>query len=195
MNSKSDLTPARDINTLLAIMEKLRSPDGCPWDKEQTFQSLVPYTLEEAYEVTDAVMGGQGYKICEELGDLLLQIVFFAQIATESGEFDFGDVVYSITGKLIRRHPHIFGDDCASSPKDVEKLWESVKEQEGSEPAAPPLPSLLVLQKLVSKGKIDSQATEDSILSKLIALVETAAKEGRCLEAEIKRFCANFWLK
>ena len=111
----TDFKPSRDIRTLLEIMRLLRSPQGCPWDREQTSTSLIPHTLEEAYEVADAIESGQGYKICEELGDLLLQIVFLCQIAEEQGQFDFGDVVLSITEKLIRRHPHIFAGAQAAT--------------------------------------------------------------------------------
>jgi tetrapyrrole methylase family protein/MazG family protein len=122
--------PAKDIQTLLGLLRHLRSPQGCPGDKEQTSASLVCHALEERYEVADAIAEGDGYKICEELGDLLLQIVFHCQIAAEQGQFDFGDVVQAITSKLIRRHPHVSGDKNAHTPEEVSSLWAEIKEQE-----------------------------------------------------------------
>ena len=103
--------PPHDISDLLKIMARLRAKDGgCPWDREQTFASIAPYTIEEAYEAADAIARGAYADLCDELGDLLLQVVFQAQIASERGLFAFGDVVESICAKMIRRHPHIFGD-------------------------------------------------------------------------------------
>ena len=105
------MTPSRDIARLLEIMAALRTPGtGCPWDLEQNFATIAPYTLEEAYEVADAIARGDLDDLREELGDLLLQVVFHARMAQEQGAFDFGDVVEAITEKLIRRHPHVFGD-------------------------------------------------------------------------------------
>src|SRR5436190_21528796 len=113
---------SRDIGDLLDIMARLRDPkSGCPWDLKQGLSSIAPYTLEEAYEVAEAAERGDMDALCEELGDLLLQVAFFAQMAQEENKFDFGDVVESITGKLIRRHPHIFGDKTAASADDVKK--------------------------------------------------------------------------
>src|SRR6195256_4552304 len=101
---------ARDIGRLLEIMAALRTPGtGCPWDLEQDFSTIAPYTLEEAYEVVDAIARGDLGDLREELGDLLLQVVFHARMAQEQGGFDFGDVVQAITEKLVRRHPHVFG--------------------------------------------------------------------------------------
>ncbi len=105
------MTPSRDIGRLLAIMAALRTPKtGCPWDLEQNFATIAPYTLEEAYEVADAIARDDLTDLKEELGDLLLQVVFHARMAEELGAFDFGDVVEVLTAKLIRRHPHVFGD-------------------------------------------------------------------------------------
>ena len=106
------MTPSRDIGRLLDIMAALRTPQtGCPWDLAQNFATIAPYTLEEAYEVADAIARNDLADLKEELGDLLLQVVFHARMAEEQGAFDFGDVVESITDKLIRRHPHVFGDE------------------------------------------------------------------------------------
>ena len=117
-------------------MAALRDPrDGCPWDVEQTFKTIVPYTIEEAYEVADAIARGDLADLRDELGDLLLQVVFHAQMASEQGLFDFGAVVEAITAKLIRRHPHVFGDARALSPERVKTLWGEIKAQERQEKA------------------------------------------------------------
>ncbi len=128
------LTPSRDIARLLEIMAALRTPGtGCPWDLQQDFSSIAPYTLEEAYEVADAIARGDLDDLREELGDLLLQVVFHARMAQEQGRFDFGDVVEAITTKLLRRHPHVFGDARGLTPKAVEGLWERIKAEEKAE--------------------------------------------------------------
>jgi nucleoside triphosphate diphosphatase len=126
--------PSRDIERLLAIMAALRTPgSGCPWDLEQDFATIAPYTIEEAYEVAEAIARGDLLDLKDELGDLLLQVVFHARMAEEAGAFDFGDVVESITGKLIRRHPHVFGDARDLSPAGVKALWGEIKEAEKAE--------------------------------------------------------------
>jgi ATP diphosphatase len=125
------MTPSRDIGRLLAIMAALRTPKtGCPWDLEQNFATIAPYTLEEAYEVADAIAREDLTDLKEELGDLLLQVVFHARMAEELGAFDVGDVVEVLTAKLIRRHPHVFGDEGSQTPRAVEGLWERIKAQE-----------------------------------------------------------------
>ncbi|MEM9332849.1 MAG: MazG family protein, partial [Pseudomonadota bacterium] len=135
------MTPSRDISTLLKIMAALRTPNtGCPWDLEQTFTTIAPYTIEEAYEVADAIERDDMEDLRLELGDLLLQSVYHAQIAQESGHFDFGDVVEGITAKMIRRHPHVFGTEDvtaeAFSSRSLEKgTWEKIKQEEKLEAA------------------------------------------------------------
>ena len=125
------MTPSRDIDDLLKIMAALRTPQtGCPWDLEQTFMTIGPYTIEEAYEVVDAIERGDLADLKDELGDLLLQVVFHAQMAQEDGLFGFGDVVEAITSKLIRRHPHVFGDARDLSPDAVKDLWGTIKVEE-----------------------------------------------------------------
>jgi ATP diphosphatase len=127
----SGFTPARDIGRLIDIMAALRTPKtGCPWDLEQNFATIAPYTIEEAYEVADAIARDDLADLKEELGDLLLQVVFHARMAQEQGAFAFGDVVEAITAKLIRRHPHVFGDEGSQTPHAVEGLWERIKAQE-----------------------------------------------------------------
>ena len=130
------MQPSRDIARLNEIMAALRTPEtGCPWDLEQTFATIVPYTLEEAYEVADAIERGDVADLREELGDLLLQVVFHARMAEEEGRFDFGDVVDAITCKLIRRHPHVFGDARDLSSDEVKALWGRIKAEEKRERA------------------------------------------------------------
>src|SRR3974390_3706822 len=125
------MTPSRDIARLLEIMAALRTPGtGCPWDLAQNFSTIAPYTLEEAYEVADAIARGDLGDLQEELGDLLLQVVFHARMAQEQGAFDFGDVVEAITSKLIRRHPHVFADAERPTAQAVGGLWERIKAQE-----------------------------------------------------------------
>jgi nucleoside triphosphate diphosphatase len=126
--------PSRDIDRLIEIMAALRTPgSGCPWDLEQSFATIAAYTIEEAYEVADAVARGDLAHLREELGDLLLQVVFHARMAQEAGAYDFGDVVQGITEKLVRRHPHVFGDARGLTPEGVKHLWESIKLQEKAE--------------------------------------------------------------
>jgi len=125
------MKPSRDIGRLLDIMARLRTPgSGCPWDLEQSFATIAPYTIEEAYEVADAIARDDRAGLKDELGDLLLQVVFHARMAEEEGSFDFGDVVLGLTEKLVRRHPHVFGDARALAPDQVKTLWEQIKDDE-----------------------------------------------------------------
>ena len=119
------------IRELENIMARLRAPGGCPWDREQTLESLRQYTLEEAHEVIDAIDGGDPSVHCEELGDLLLQIVFQAQIRKEEGEFSLDDVARAICDKMTRRHPHVFGDETLHTADEVRASWEQIKAREG----------------------------------------------------------------
>jgi nucleoside triphosphate diphosphatase len=122
---------SRDIDRLLEIMAALRDPQiGCPWDLKQSFATIAPYTIEEAYEVADAIARDDFADIKDELGDLLFQVVFHARMAEEQGAFDFGSVVEAITAKMIRRHPHIFGDKRDLSPDNVKNLWAKIKAEE-----------------------------------------------------------------
>ncbi|HKS84604.1 MAG TPA: nucleoside triphosphate pyrophosphohydrolase [Pseudolabrys sp.] len=128
------MKPSRDIGRLLEIMAALRTPgSGCPWDLEQNFRTIAPYTLEEAYEVADAIARDDLPGLKDELGDLLLQVVFHARMAEEQGAFNFDDVVEGLTEKLIRRHPHVFADADGKTAKAVEGLWERIKADEKAE--------------------------------------------------------------
>ena len=131
------MQPARTIDGLLQIMARLRDREtGCAWDVEQTFATIAPYTIEEAYEVADAIERGDLADLCDELGDLLLQVVFHARMAEEAGAFAFPDVVEAITTKMIRRHPHVFGPQEARSPVMAKGAWARIKAEEKAERAA-----------------------------------------------------------
>ena len=129
--------PTANIDKLIDVMARLRHPtEGCPWDVEQTFETIVPYTIEEAYEVADAVDRRDMVALRDELGDLLLQVVFHARMAEEADDFAFDDVAGAIADKLIRRHPHVFGDGQADDGDAVKETWESLKAAERAEKAA-----------------------------------------------------------
>jgi MazG family protein len=126
-----DLAAANSLTELLAVMRALRTPvTGCPWDLVQTSATIAPYTIEEAYEVVDAIQRGDTADLREELGDLLLQVVFHAQMASEAGSFTFTDVASGITQKMLRRHPHVFGDEAARSAGAAKGFWEKIKAEE-----------------------------------------------------------------
>ncbi|OYX68498.1 MAG: nucleoside triphosphate pyrophosphohydrolase [Rhizobiales bacterium 32-66-11] len=130
------MQPSRDLARLVEIMAALRTPvTGCPWDLEQDFSTIAPYTIEEAYEVVDAIARNDMADLPDELGDLLLQVVFHSRLGEEQGLFDLGDVVEAITSKLIRRHPHVFGDARDLTPEAVKSLWAEIKAQEKAERA------------------------------------------------------------
>ena len=131
------MQPSNDIARLIEIMAALRTPvTGCPWDLEQSFETIAPYTVEEAYEVADAIQRGDLLDLRDELGDLLLQVVYHARMAEERGAFGFGEVVEAITAKMIRRHPHVFGDASGMAVPAVEAQWERIKAQEKAARAA-----------------------------------------------------------
>src|SRR5512145_1903000 len=120
-------SPGALFERLLDIMRSLRGPSGCPWDREQTPTSLKPYLIEETYEVIEAIEAGQPDSLREELGDLLLQVVFHSQIAAERGDFAMGDVLVVLVDKLVRRHPHVFGDCRVATPDEALTQWEAIK--------------------------------------------------------------------
>lgn len=131
------MQPSRDVSRLVEIMRALRDPEtGCPWDIEQSFDTIVPYTIEETFEVVDAIERRDAEDLREELGDLLLQVVYFAQLAKEQRLFDFDDVVETITSKMVRRHPHVFGDAAARDARSAKGQWERIKAEEKAERAA-----------------------------------------------------------
>lgn len=163
------MQPSRDISRLIEIMAALRDPvSGCPWDLEQDFTTIRHYTIEEAYEVSDAIERQDFSDLRDELGDLLLQPIYHAQMAKEAGHFDIGDVVQAITEKLIRRHPHVFGDVEAGTSAASENRWEAIKAQERrakAESKGDSTPSLLddvpqVLPALARAGKLTKRAAK-----------------------------------
>jgi len=165
------MKPSRDISRLIEIMAALRTPKtGCPWDLEQNFATIAPYTIEEAYEVADAIARGDLHDLRDELGDLLLQVLFHARLAEEEGAFDFADVVETLANKLIRRHPHVFGDARDLSPDAVKALWDKIKADEKAERRA--------------RGHRDEQGTLAGVpatlpaLTRALKLQQKAAKVG-----------------
>jgi ATP diphosphatase len=187
------MNPSRDIGRLLEIMAALRTPEtGCPWDLAQNFSTIAPYTLEEAYEVADAIARDDLADLKDELGDLLLQVVFHARMAEEQGAFDFGAVVQAITEKLIRRHPHVFADETSRTPHAVEGLWERIKAEEkatnkadqtgaltGIPVALPALSRALKLQMKASKVGFDWNDPR--------AVLRKIREEANEIEAELDR--------
>jgi MazG family protein len=200
------------INNLLGVMAKLRSPDGCPWDREQNHMSLRWHAVEEVYELLDAIEAHDDHEMEEELGDVLLQVVFHCQLAKERGVFDFDDVARRITEKLIRRHPHVFGKTKVKNVDEVWANWEKIKraEKHGTQHARPSaldgipkhLPALLRAEKLVKKARkaklLDAEKTKSirkkskaEVAKELFALAEFAQSNGWSAEAllsgEIKK--------
>jgi uncharacterized protein YabN with tetrapyrrole methylase and pyrophosphatase domain len=202
------------INDLLKVMARLRSPRGCPWDRQQSHMTLRRHAIEEVYELIDAIEAGDDHEMAEELGDLLLQVVFHCQLANERGAFDFERVCRLIVEKLVRRHPHVFGKTKVKSVDEVWANWEKIKhaEKHGTKRARPSafdgipkhLPALLRAEKLVKKARkvladghpTDShrpkrRLTKTALAKKLFDLAELAQRNGWSAEellcAEIKR--------
>jgi MazG family protein len=169
------LPKAGAINLLLAIMNRLRAPNGCPWDREQDHQTLRFHAVEEVYELMDAIEAGDDHEMTEELGDLLLQVVFHCQLARERKAFDFEKVCQEISDKLIRRHPHVFGDVKVKDVATVWANWDKIKraEKEGTRHARPSaldgiprhLPALLRAEKLVKKARKSGLAEKPAKVS------------------------------
>jgi len=177
MSTSQEQTPLRlessileALQQLIDVVAQLRSPNGgCPWDLAQTPQTLIPYVIEEAYEVVDAIRTGDKDAIAEELGDLLLQVVLQSQIATEAGEFTLKEVAQGITQKLIRRHPHVFGDVEVQGVEDVRQNWEQIKAAEKGETAA---------QKQLLSRKLDRYARTLPPLTAGMKISQKAAAAG-----------------
>ena len=194
------------INDLLKVMSKLRSPTGCPWDREQDHRSLRWHAVEEVYELLDAIEAGDDHELEEELGDLLLQVVFHAQLAKERGAFDFEKVARRITEKLIRRHTHVFGKTKVKNVDEVWANWEKIKkaEKHGTKHARPSaldgipkhLPALLHAEKLVKKArktgllgelqKVRSRLTKPALAKELFALAQFAQQKGWSAEGLLR---------
>jgi XTP/dITP diphosphohydrolase len=198
------------LEDLLAVMARLRSPTGCPWDREQDHRTLRFHAVEEVYELLDAIEAGDDHEMAEELGDLLLQVVFHCQLARERGAFDFEKVARHITDKLIRRHPHVFGDVKVKTVEQVWANWEQIKraEKHGTKHERPSafdgipkhLPALLRAEKLVKKARKAKVLSESrrprkssraQLAEQLFALAELAQQNGwsaeELLRSEAKR--------
>lgn len=159
MTASSNISAGEKFQLLIDLMARLRAPGGCPWDREQNFDTIKPYLLEETYEVLDAIDARDWRELAGELGDLMLQAVFFSQMAAEEKLFDIGDALDAINQKLVRRHPHVFGTEIARTEADVRKIWSEVKAQERQEkpksilqnvPRA--LPALVEAQQITSRA-------------------------------------------
>lgn len=172
------MQPSRDIARLIEIMAALRTPvTGCPWDLEQSFATIAPYTLEEAYEVADAIARNDLTDLKDELGDLLLQVVYHARMAEEQGAFAFGDVVEAVTKKMIRRHPHVFGDAEARAAGAAKGMWDKIKAEEKTEKRRERLSRGLDPEDH-GKGFLDSVPVAHTALTRALKLQEKAAKVG-----------------
>ncbi|OYT73061.1 MAG: nucleoside triphosphate pyrophosphohydrolase [Chloracidobacterium sp. CP2_5A] len=201
-----DVGADRRFQALIEVMARLRAPNGCPWDREQTHQTLKPYLLEEAYEVLQAIDEGDDAELRKELGDVLLQVIFHAQIAAEAQRFDIYDVVEALRDKLIRRHPHVFGEGSAQDAREVTRNWEVIKAQEkvaagkgNPAPSAldgvsPKMPALIEARQLTERAayydfdwpdaasvldKLDEEARE------LRAALDSPAPSGRDIAEEV----------
>ncbi|MCO5733881.1 nucleoside triphosphate pyrophosphohydrolase [Rhizobium sp. SSA_523] len=171
------MEPSKEIARLLDLMAALRDPvSGCPWDVEQTFETIKPYTIEEAYEVADAIERRDLDDLKDELGDLLFQVVFHAQMASEIGEFSFGDVVEAVMTKMIRRHPHVFARADASSPDAVKRQWETIKAEEKRERAT--RRARRGITEDFKAGHLGSVPRSQPALTEALKLQERAAKVG-----------------
>jgi MazG family protein len=196
------------FDSLLSVAEKLLGPNGCPWDRKQTFLSLQPYILEETHEVIEAVDGDDDRKMIEELGDLLFTIVFYGKLGEKSGRFSVDEIINTVKEKLIRRHPHVFGDVKVEDADDVLKNWEKIKalekgeaQQESALDGIPPtIPLLLRAQKILKRiqrsgstllCKDVETATEEEIGEQLMDLILCAEASGVDAESALRRSLAR----
>jgi MazG family protein len=192
-----------EFDALLHVAEKLLAPNGCAWDQKQTFQSLQPYVIEEAHEVIEAVDSDDDQKIVEELGDLLYTIVFYGKLAEKTGRFSMGQIVSAVKEKLIRRHPHVFGDVEVKNVDEIVSNWDKIKKQEKGSTTAPiddmppTLPVLLrgqkILKRLGKKGftltqeKQEGQLSEEKIGEGLLQLLDQANRSDVDAESALRR--------
>ena len=196
------------FDSLLAVAEKLLGPEGCPWDQQQTFLSLQPYVLEEAHEVIEAVELNDDRKIAEELGDLLYTVVFYGKLAEKEGRFSIVDIVNVIREKLIRRHPHVFGEVKVTGADEVIHNWERIKKEEGeSRPPSvldgipPTMPLVVRAQKILKRiqrtgsslapKESSSAASEGEIGDQILALILRAENAGIDAESALRRSLAR----
>jgi ATP diphosphatase len=197
MSSKDSAnTTGSRFERAVAIMARLRAPAGCPWDREQTFDTIKPYTVEETYEVLEAIDNRDWQELPGELGDLLLQVLFYSQMANEEGTFSIDDVLDRLNEKLVRRHPHVFGDADATTPEDVLRNWEALKAKEKEvKDGQPPDSSKSLLADvsaampaLIEAGKLSSKAARVGFdWRNATELIVKLREETRELEQEIER--------
>jgi len=204
--------PNPKVDELIAVLEKLRAPGGCAWDREQTHESLVQYLIEETYELVDAIESGNRDELVEELGDVLYQVIFHADIAAEAREFTLEDVAQHMTEKMIGRHPHVFGDTVADTADDVRANWDKLKDVEKPERTSvldgvpQGMPALALADKLLGKahrvGLLDATqpgavnvTSEDELGPLLLAIVASAKANGldseRALRASLRELQAE----
>lgn len=204
MSSKdSSKTSGSRFERAVAIMARLRGPGGCPWDREQTFDSIKPYTVEETYEVLEAIDDRNWQELPGELGDLLLQVLFYSQLGNEEGTFSIDDVLDHLNDKLVRRHPHVFGDVDAATPADVLRNWEALKAKEkkekrenGGQPRESSKSFLADISRampaLIEAGKLSSKAARVGFdWRNATELIEKLREETRELEQEIAHLPAQ----
>ena len=207
MTENAQAGPNPKVDELIAVLQKLRAPGGCAWDREQTHESLVQYLIEETYELVDAIESGNRDELVEELGDVLYQVIFHADIAAEAGQFSLEDVAQHMTEKMIGRHPHVFGDTVADTADAVVANWDKLKDVEKPERTSvldgipQGMPSLALADKLLGKahrvGLLDATqpgavnvTSEDELGPLLLAIVASAKANGldseRALRASLR---------
>ncbi len=186
----------KEFHDLLAIADRLLAPNGCPWDREQTFFTLQPYLLEETHELLEAIDGQNGAKISEELGDVLYALIFIAKLGEKEQLFSLSDSIREVGEKLVRRHPHVFGNTKIDSTEDVSKNWDEIKKKEGKknpiEGIPPSLPSLARAQKVIHKlRKLKNSLVEkrisDDFGQRLWDLIKEADSLGIDAESALRR--------
>ena len=185
--------PQEAFKKLIQVIEVLRGQDGCPWDQQQTAESMTPYLTEELYELVDAIVKGQPHHICEELGDVLFHIIFIASIFEQSGQFNLTDVIETIESKMIRRHPHVFSDSKAESVPDIKKQWHQIKQDEKkSQPASESvLDSVPVNMPLLMRAyRISQRAAATGFdWHKIIDVMQKVEKKWDQFKVELERAC------
>ncbi len=191
----------KEFESLLQIADRLLGPGGCPWDQEQSLFSLIPYLLEETHELIEAIDQQNGAKMAEELGDVLYALIFIAKLGEKEKKFTLADAIRDVSEKLIRRHPHVFGEKKFETTDDIVKNWEAVKKAEGKknpiEGIPPTLPALARAQKVIHKlKKIDPHVAKPPIETdlghKIWALVQEADRTGVDAESELRRVCKKY---
>jgi XTP/dITP diphosphohydrolase len=204
-----ELAAHPELDGLIATLERLRAPGGCPWDREQTHESLVRYLVEESAELIEAIEDGSREERIEELGDVLYQVLFHADIAREAGEFTIEDVAANMTRKMVGRHPHVFGDAVAETPEAVMVSWDAIKAVEKADRTSvldgipPGMPALALAEKVVGRAAkvgvvrdaVAVPATEDELGAQLLAMVTAARDAGldpeRALRSAIRGLQAD----